>query len=258
MTSRPSVGIQRPRQRSTSGSVPRPPNGGAQQSQNTSAGGASDRVITDTVFDGGRTATLANGRLPASQSLNLQLSAPSNCNSPDAGGGGPSLGASDGGVAPSLPRSRPASRGKARLRPGSLSGTLSMPSRAHPSVTEAISPEDRTRPTGSQSPPPMPVRPGKQPPRQARKAVVRSDAQAPTTKKDSRPKPYVLEAPPMAPHLRQESMFSHTLYRLNSRAKVWSDRVCRLFSMDREAPRGRPHRTNDKARILRQDPSLSE
>ncbi|KAI9769426.1 MAG: RNA polymerase II mediator complex subunit [Geoglossum simile] len=211
MTSRPSVGIQRPRQRSTSGSVLRPPNGGAQQSQNAGAGGAGDRVITDTAFDGSRTATL-----PASQSLNIQLPGPSNCNPPDVDGGGPSFGASDGGGAPSLPRSRQASRGRARLRPGSLYGAFPIAGRAQPSITEATSPKDGSRATRPQSPPPMPVRPGKQPPRQARKAAVRSDTQAPTTKKDSRPKPYVLEAPPMAPHLRQESMFSHTLYCLDA------------------------------------------
>ncbi|KAI9776029.1 MAG: RNA polymerase II mediator complex subunit [Geoglossum umbratile] len=204
MTSRPSVGIQRPRQRSASGSVPRPPNGGAQQSQSTGAGGVGDRAATDAALDGGRVAPLANGRLTTAHGLTAQLSALSNSNSPDAGGGGPGLGSSDGGGAPSLSKPKPPSRGRARLRPGALSRMLSTPGRAHPLADVTVSPGDETQATRSQSPPPMPVRPGKQPPRQARKAAARSDVQAPATKKDSRPKPYVLEAPPMAPHLRQE------------------------------------------------------
>jgi hypothetical protein len=205
MTSRPSVGIQRPRQRSTSGSVSRPPNGGVQQSQSTGAGGASDRIISDTAFDGGRPATLGNGRLSTPHGLNIQLPALSNGNSPEIGGGASSLGASDGS-ATSLPK--PASRGRTGLRPKALSRLPSTSGRVHLSTAETNSPGVGVRVIRSQSPPPMPVRPGKQPPRQARKVVSRSDAQATIAKKDSRPKPYILEAPPCAPHLRQESMFS--------------------------------------------------
>ncbi|KAI9860017.1 MAG: RNA polymerase II mediator complex subunit [Trichoglossum hirsutum] len=201
MTSRPSVGIQRPRQRSTSGSVSRPPNGGVQQSQSTGAGGASDRIISDTAFDGGRPATLGNGRLSTPHGLNIQLPALSNGNSPEIGGGASSLGASDGS-ATSLPK--PASRGRTGLRPKALSRLPSTSGRVHLSTAETNSPGVGVRVIRSQSPPPMPVRPGKQPPRQARKVVSRSDAQATIAKKDSRPKPYILEAPPCAPHLRQE------------------------------------------------------
>ncbi|KAH0543775.1 hypothetical protein FGG08_001957 [Glutinoglossum americanum] len=201
MTSRPSVGIHRPHQRSTSGSVPRPPSSGAQQPQSTTAGGASDRVIADIPFDGSRSATLGTGKSLASHNLNIQLPVLGNGNSPEIGGGGPSLSTPNGG-APSLPK--PALRGRTRLQPKNLTSSLSASGRVHLSAAETSSPGDGTRAIRSQSPPPMPMRPGKQPPRQARKSVMRSDAQVATTKRDSRPKPYVLEAPPLAPHLRQD------------------------------------------------------
>jgi hypothetical protein len=253
MTSRPSVGIQRPRQRSISGSAPRPPNGGVQQSQSTVAGGASDRIITDTAFDVGR---LGNGRSSTSYSLNIQLPAHRNGNSPKISGVGPSLGISDRGAS-SLPK--PALRGRTRLQPNTLSGLLPISARVHLSAVETSSPGGGTRAIRSQSPPPMPVRPGKQPPTQARKVATRSNSQASMTKKDSRPKSYILETPPLAPHLRQESMFFPRPVSLQcSRINVKNHRVCRLPSMDGKSPRRHPHRANDEARVLRQDPGFSK